>query len=75
MLVEVVLLGKLHVLQEFWIASWKFNNLTKFYFHLLPYFLLTLHAHVPLQGGFPEPVAMILPALVVSRVILRLGHT
>ena len=37
--------------------------------------VLTLHAHVPLEGGFPEPVTVILPALVMSCVILGLGHT
>lgn len=55
MLVQVVLLGKLHVLQELGVA--------------------TLHAHVPLERGFPEPVTVILSALVMSCVVLGLGHT
>ena len=48
------------------------DNLKIFY---LTYGVLTLHAHVPLEGGFPEPVTVILPALVVSGVVLGLGHT
>ena len=36
---------------------------------------LTLHTHVPLDGGFSETVAMILSALVMSGVVLTLGHS
>jgi len=36
--------------------------------------ITSLHAHVPLDRGFPQSVTMILSALVVSGVVLTLGH-
>ena len=41
----------------------------------LKFLSLTLHAHVSLDGGFSETVAMILSALVMSGVVLTLGHS
>merc|ERR1719300_2024804 len=35
--------------------------------------ITSLHAHVPLDRGFPQPVTMILSALVVSGVVLLLA--
>ena len=62
-------------------SSWTLDHILKWdkatvdwrkYFTLLS---LTLHAHVSLERRLLETIAMILPALVVSGVILTLGHS